>query len=275
MPCRLLIDTLLFDLHGTTIDCGSRAPVAAVREVLGRRGVEIDEPTLRRPLGTPLREHLRRLADDPALRAAWYTAHGRMPGEREVDAMAAEAEPILLAQLAGLAEPIPGFGNLLRRLREGGARVGATTPYSPATVQVLRPFLAARAWSPEVWVSAAEVPAGAPAPYLNQLAAMKLGNRNVARVVCVGDGAVDMEAARNAGMWAVGVSLTGAEAGPSWAELAEMEAGERARLAAAARERLEAAGAHVVVETVLDLPVALGVIQRPSLAALRRWQRPR
>ena len=69
-----------------------------------------------------------------------------------------------------------------------------------------------------------------------------------------------MEAARNAGMWAVGVALTGNEVGLGWDALAALSDDERRARGDVARDRLRRAGAHVVIDTVLDLDEALVAI---------------
>ena len=98
---------------------------------------------------------------------------------------------------------------------------------------------------------------------------------DVRRCVVVGDEELDIETARNAGMWAVGVSLTGPGLGRRWTEVARMEGVRRAQLAAERVQALEAAGAHLVIDTVLDLPRALAVLERPSVILYKKWRRMR
>lgn len=172
---------------------------------------------------------------------------------------------------SGRVDPVPGFLQILAILRSQGVRVGATGAAPIPSLQALT----AAGWQPDVLVCADEVPSGPPSPAMNQLAAIRLGSPSVSGCVAVGDTELDMQAARNAGMWAVGVAVTGAHVGLPWAELAALHRDERARLGEAAKQRLDAAGAHVVIDSVADLPLALEILRRPSMAALKRWQRPR
>jgi phosphonoacetaldehyde hydrolase len=227
-----MIHTILFDLAGTTIDCGCQA-------------IRGDER-----LGAP-------------------------PTEAELDARFVMGDPGLLACLPEHARPIPGFPRLAAELRAQGLRLGATTDHGSALVAALRPLLAEHGWVPDFLVCATDVPAGRPAPYMNQLAAIRLGAPSVSACVVVGDTPADVEAARNAGMWAVGVAQTSSEVGYGWDALMRLPAGERARVASLAERRLEAAGAHVVIDTVLDLPGALATLRRPGVAAFKRWNRQR
>ena len=74
------------------------------------------------------------------------------------------------------------------------------------------------------------------------------------QVVNVGDTEVDMAAARNAGVWAVGVAATGNGMGLGEAELSRLEATSRNMLLASVQEKLSAAGAHWVIDTMDELP---------------------
>ena len=81
--------------------------------------------------------------------------------------------------------------------------------------------------------------------------------RATSAAVKVGDTASDIEEGLNAGMWAVGVSATGNEVGLSAADWEAMPAPERRQLSCRAAEKLQAAGAHYVIESVARLEPVL------------------
>jgi phosphonoacetaldehyde hydrolase len=83
-----------------------------------------------------------------------------------------------------------------------------------------------------------------------------------AAVVAVGDTIADIEAAVNAGVWAVGVTATGNMLGLSRAAHDALPAAERSERLAVAAERMRAAGADAVIASVADLPALL-----PTLAS--------
>jgi phosphonoacetaldehyde hydrolase len=103
------------------------------------------------------------------------------------------------------------------------------------------------------------VGAGRPAPWMAFHAAKQMGLYPMSTIVKVGDTAVDVEEARNAGMWAVSVTVTGNEVGLSATEWAALQAGEREAMRARARERFLSLGAHYVIDSAADL---LPVIDR-------------
>ena len=73
-------------------------------------------------------------------------------------------------------------------------------------------------------------------------------------VVAVGDTIADIEAAVNAGVVAVGVTATGNMLGLSREAHDALPAAERTERLAAAAERMTAAGADAVIESVAELP---------------------
>ena len=117
---------------------------------------------------------------------------------------------------------------------------------------------------------ASDVPVGRPAPWLFFENARRMDVYPMAAIVKVDDTTVGVEAGVNAGAWAVGVAASGNLVGLSRDELAALPDEDRTGRVAAAREALFAAGAHLVVDTVADLPNALGAIE----TALAQGERP-
>lgn len=252
-----MIHSVLFDLAGTTIDCGCRAPVGVFVEVFRRHGVALDEATARGPMGTHKREHIRRLCAEPGVHRAWTEAHGAPPTEADIDALYQEAEPLQIEVLPRYSTLIPGVSPMLATLQGRGLRIGTTTGYTAPMWAVLAPLLAAQGFVPDAAACASDVPAGRPAPYMNWRVATALGAPSARSCVVLGDTPVDMAAARNAGMWAVGVSLTGNEVGLGWEALSALSPAETERARSHARARLLAAGAHVVLDQAAALPEVL------------------
>lgn len=269
------LHTVLLDLGGTTIDCGLVSQATVLAEVFRRRGVGLDAATVRGASLSGAREGVRRLLADPVVGAGWARVRGRWPAEADLDEVVDEAAALQLGSLGERSRPIPGFVPVARTLRSRSLRLGAVTAEPPRVVAALQPLMHQHGWVPEVLVCQGDVPVGRPAPYMNQVAAMRLGAPDVAGCVVVGDTVADVEAARNAGMWAVGVTLTGGQVGLGWEALRALGRSETTRLRDEVGKPLLAAGAHLLVDTVLDLPAALDFLERPSAAAYKRWKRGR
>jgi phosphonoacetaldehyde hydrolase len=165
---------------------------------------------------------------------------------------------------------IPGVAAAVAELRARGIKVGSTTGYSRFMVPGVIAAAKAQGYAPDVIVCADEVPAGRPAPFMAWAALAALGVQQPWLAVKVGDTVADIGEGRNAGMWAVGLSLCGNEVGLSEEQLGALPKAERARLVAKAEAKLSKAGAHYVIESVAELPRIIDHIEK----RLARGERP-
>ncbi|MEP7119383.1 MAG: phosphonoacetaldehyde hydrolase [Byssovorax sp.] len=251
------IEAILFDWAGTTVDHGCMAPIAAFLEVFRRRGVVVSAADARGPMGTHKRTHIQTLCALPGVAEQWRARFGRAPSAADVDAMFAEFIPLQLAVLPDHAEPIAGCVEVVAGLRARGIRIGSTTGFTRAMMDVLAPEAAKRGFSPDVIVTADEVRHARPWPDMCLRNVMELGVSAVDACVKVDDTVAGIEEGLRAGMWTVGVVMTGNEVGCTAADLAAMSPASRARLRAAGYARLRAAGAHAVIDGIADLPAVI------------------
>lgn len=258
------IEAVIFDWAGTTVDHGCMSPLAPFLEVFQRRGITLDPATARGPMGTHKRTHIERLAALPEVVSAWRLQHGRPPSRSDVDAMFAEFVPLQLAVLPNFAEPIRGCVEVVSALRARGVRIGSTTGYTRAMMDILAPESARRGFAPDVIVTADEVPRARPWPDMCLRNVMELCVSSVTTCVKVDDTVAGIEEGLRAGMWTVGVVMTGNELGCTEADLAAMDPADRARARAAGYAHLGAAGAHMVIDGITDLPRALDWIERQA-----------
>jgi phosphonoacetaldehyde hydrolase len=89
----------------------------------------------------------------------------------------------------------------------------------------------------------------------------KLGVYPAAKVVKVDDTAPGIGEGIAAGTWTVGITLTGNEVGLSAAALAALSEAGRAAHRARAGAVLKQAGAHLVIDSIADLPKAIDAIE--------------
>ena len=92
----------------------------------------------------------------------------------------------------------------------------------------------------------------------------------LAAMVKVGDTLPDIEEGLNAGMWTVGLSLSGNMLGLTLEEFSTLSPAEIHAHRTAIVPRFYAAGAHFVIDTIADLPQVLEDID----ARLRRGALP-
>jgi phosphonoacetaldehyde hydrolase len=89
-------------------------------------------------------------------------------------------------------------------------------------------------------------------------------------IVKIGDTLPDIEEGLNAGMWTIGLTMTGNELGLTEAEIQALDPELRERKRARACQRMATAGAHYVVDAITDVPPLLDDIN----ARLARGEKP-
>ena len=254
-----MIKAIILDWAGTVLDHGSRAPMGAFVEAFARFGVPLSIEQARGPMGMAKADHIRLVGR--SANEAWRARHGRDFNEADVQAIFEVFEPLNIAAVEAHSALIPGAAEALGWCAARGIRIGSTTGYTRPIMQRLAPLAAAQGFAPEVMVCAGDLAAGRPAPLQMWKAMAEMGVWPASAVVKVDDTPPGIGEARAAGTWAVGVALSGNIAGLTAAELAALPAAERAALAARAAAELTAAGAHLVVDSIADLPAAVAEIE--------------
>jgi len=264
------VRAVVLDWAGTTVDHGSRAPVIAITRALAARGVVLTESQARGPMGMGKRDHIAALLQLPEVATQWRRLNGRAPDGDDARVLYESFQDLQIEAITSNADVIAGIPEAIAVLRERGVAIGSTTGYFRMAAVAAARIAAVQGFAPDVVVASDDVPAARPEPWMLFRALEAMRTYPVWKVVKVGDTPVDMAEGRNAGTWAVGVTETGNELGLTADELDALPAQERADRAAAAGERLVAAGAHMtttsaarLVEMVDDIDARLAAGERP------------
>ncbi len=255
------IQAVIFDWAGTTVDFGCMAPIAAFRQLFASQQVPITPAEARLPMGTEKREHIRQIALMPRVAERWQSVHGRPADEDDIDRLYEALVPLQIEAIAQYAAPVPHLTEVMAVLRERGYLIGANTGYSSEMMADLLDAAADCGYRPDSNVCATEVPRGRPAPDMCLRNMVELGINNVAACVKVDDTPVGIEEGLNAGLWTVGVAISGNEAGLSLAEWQSLSAAEQQTVRQHASTALYRAGAHYVIDSVADLLPCLDDIE--------------
>ena len=247
------IQAVLFDWAGTTVDYGSRAPVKVFLEIFQRIGIEITEAEARGPMGQAKREHIASILTVPRVADAWQNKFGSVPCMADVDKLYADFLPLQLSVLSQGSDVIPGIPQLIDELRNRGLKIGSSTGYTRALMDAVVPKAREQGYAPDVVLCSDEVPAGRPMPWLNFRACEALGVYPPASVLVVDDTPIGIQAARNAGMWVVGVTMTGNGLGLSQVEAESLPEASLNQRLSLLEEQFRAAGAHFVLRSAADL----------------------
>jgi phosphonoacetaldehyde hydrolase len=251
---------IVLDWAGTTIDFGSRAPVLAVVETFRKADVPVTMQEARGPMGMAKRDHLNAMLAMPEVRDRWQKVHGRTPTSQDVDRLFTQFLPLQQEILANNSKLISGCLEAMQDCRSRGVRIGSSTGYTRELMDVVVPLALAQGYEPDAMVCASDVSPGRPAPWMCFETARRLGIYPMEAIVKVDDTTVGIEAGLNAGMWTVGIARSGNLVGLSEEELQQLSQSDREQRVTAATVELYRSGAHLVIDTIAELPTALDQI---------------
>lgn len=264
------LKAVVLDWAGTTVDYGSFAPTEVFLRLFANRGVQITSEDARSGMGLMKKDHLRTILARPTVAEAWRAAHPAPASEEDIDSLFEQFVPMQLAVVKEYAKPISGMLDVVAELLDRQIEIGSTTGYIRSMMDVLAPESAERGYAPDCIVCPDEVPAGRPYPWMCYQNAIQLGVYPMRAMVKVGDTLVDIEEGLNAGMWTVGLSLTGNLLGLNEVEANTLSKEDRDSARNKIEPQLYRAGAHYVIDGIWDLPTALDKIQ----ARLALGERP-
>ncbi|PJG57464.1 HAD-IA family hydrolase, partial [Aeromonas cavernicola] len=200
----------------------------------------------------------------------WQARFGHPMSHAEVDHIYRTFMPLQIAAVARYAAPIPGVLAVLNQLRDQGLRIGSCSGYPRPVMEALVPAAAAHGYQPEHWVASDDLAAGArPGPWMALANVIALGIAGVHRAIKVDDSVPGISEGLNAGMWTVGLSVSGNEFGATWDEFTAMSEAEIAARRTPAEAKLRAAGAHYVIDTLADIGPVIADINRRLAAGER------
>ena len=264
------IRSVILDWAGTTMDYGCMAPAVVFVEVYKRQQVPISMDEARAPMGAHKRVHIKKISEQDAVRKRWQEAHGRLPTDDDVDAMFAEFVPLQLECLSEYSDMIPGALDAVEQCRKRGYKIGSTTGYLPEMMEINVRDAERQGYVPDSTVSAGQVPAGRPYPFMCLQNMINMQVSPVEACVKVDDTIPGVEEGLNAGMWTVGLAVSGNEVGLPLGEWEALPEDEKHARRERAYRRMETCGAHYVVDTIADLMPCLDDIE----ARLARGERP-
>ncbi|WP_116474879.1 phosphonoacetaldehyde hydrolase [Zobellella maritima] len=264
------VQAVIMDWAGTTVDYGSLAPVRAFQRLFLGEGIRVSPVECRAPMGSEKRDHIRQMLEMERIRECWLQSRKSAPSEADIDRLYQAFIGIQVECIRDCAQLIPGMGEVVAGLKGKGVRLAANTGYSRDMIAELQVRAAEQGYRPEVVITASEVSRGRPWPEMSLQAAIALDVSAVQACVKVDDTGPGIGEGLNAGMWAVAVAVSGNEVGLSLSDWQALAEAEQARLRRQAHERLAAAGAHYVIDTIAELP---GVIEDIE-ARLARGEQP-
>lgn len=264
------IEAVLLDWAGTTMDFGCMAPAVVFVEVFKRQKVPITTEEARAPMGAHKRVHIQRISELDPVRRRWQETHGRPPNDGDVSAMFAEFVPLQLECLSAYSTLIPGTLEAIAQLRARSIKIGSTTGYLTEMMKINQADAKRQGYEPDATVCAGDVPAGRPYPYMCLQNVIKLGVSAVQACVKIDDTVPGVEEGLNAGMWTIGLAVSGNEVGMMLDDWKALPVAEQKVKRERAYTRMQQCGAHYTVDTIADIMPCIDAIE----ARIRRGEAP-
>lgn len=256
------IECIIMDWAGSAVDYGCLAPVAAFLKAFEEIGITVTMEEARRPMGMAKIDHIRELFRMGNIDRAFRARYRRPWNEEDVIRMNGRFEEFLFASLENYTEPIPDVLETIGKLKEEGLKIGSTTGYTRAMMDVVIPGAAAKGYRIDNCVTPDGLPNGRPQPYMIYQNMINLGIPSTDSVLKYGDTLADIQEGVNAKVWTVGVVLGSNEMGLTLEETKALPTNELAILKNAVRQRMLQAGAHHVVESICELPQIIRIINQ-------------
>lgn len=251
------IQGVICDWAGTTVDFGSLSPVAAFAEAFDRFGFSVNFEEIRTFMGMLKFDHTQAILE--LTKERFSEQFGRFPDEKDARAIYEYFEPALFDVLASHSVPIKGAVAFAETLKKRSIKLGSTTGYTASMMDVVTREAAKHGYKPDCYVSPSAYLPGRPHPFMIYKNAIELEIYPLSSIVKIGDTLSDIREGLNAGCWSIGVALSGNETGIShdaYEHLPKSVLDEKRRQA---KEKLENAGAHYVIDGIWD---ALEVLER-------------
>jgi phosphonoacetaldehyde hydrolase len=256
----VMIKAVIFDWAGTTVDYGSRAPMAAFVELFSRHQVKVSVEEARIPMGLNKWNHIDELLNMPQIQEQWFNLSGRHHINDDVDRLIDEFIPLNKKSIVDCALLIPGVVQLAQALQQRCIHIGSTTGYTRELMEILLPLASNQGYSPEITVCAGETPYGRPMPDMMVKCAKFFKITEPSSMIKVDDTSPGIEEGKNFGCWTVGVALSGNALGLSKEEFEACTISEQEQRTQQARDEMSAMKPDYVIDTVADLMPIIDVI---------------
>ncbi len=227
-----------------------------------RKGVPIPMDEARAPMGAHKRVHIQKISQLDTVRQRWQQQHGSLPTEADVDRMFADFVPLQLECLSQYSALIPGTLEAVAAMRKRGMKIGSTTGYLSEMMAINLRDAKRQGYEPDSTVCASDVPAGRLYPYMCLQNVINLQVSPVESCVKIDDTVPGIEEGLNAGMWSIGLAVSGNEVGLPLDEVRKLEPAELERKRSRAYTRMRQAGAHYVVDSIAEVVPCLDDIQQ-------------
>lgn len=256
------INLVIFDWAGTTVDYGCFAPVKVFLEIFREKGIEVTLDEARAPMGLLKIDHIKAMLSGERVSKIWQEKFRREWNMEDVNELYINFEKKLFAILANYTEPVSHCLETVKKLRDMGLKIGSTTGYTQEMMDIVVSGAKEKGYSPDFYVTPSSVPAGRPTPYMIYQNMITLKEGDTDCVIKIGDTISDIKEGRNAKVWTVGLLKGSSELGLTEEEVKKLSQEELEEKIEKVAKRMLEAGAHLVIEDISKVPMAIEIINK-------------
>ena len=258
------IKACILDWSGTLCDKYVIAPAIVFQQIFDNYGVKVTMDEVRKPMGLRKDLHIKdMLLNNKNIYTRWEQIYGKNPTENDVDKMFIDFVPMQLDCLAEYSKILPNVKETVDILRnEHNLKIGLTTGFTRDMVNVLEKNVNAQGVFLDSTVAGDDVQNGyRPAPHMVYKNLDLLDISSINSVVKVDDTIGGIGEGLNAGCWTVGVSkysnYMNIDTIEHSEQLSDSELEQRNKIS---KNILETSGAHYVIDSIVDLPEIIELI---------------
>jgi phosphonoacetaldehyde hydrolase len=242
------------DWAGTAVDFGCFAPVAAFVKAFDENGIRVSVDEVRKPMGKAKIEHIGAMLQMDAVCSQFRRVYQRDWTAEDVIEINKSFERNLFLTLHNYAKPITGVIETVNILRKQGIKIGSTTGYTRAMMDIVQPEAEKQGYRVDSCVTPDLLPTGRPAPFMIFQNMINLDVRCLDCVVKVGDTIEDIREGLSAKVHVVGVVAGSSELGLSEDDINRISGKQLHEKIENVRNRMMEAGANYVVDSICELP---------------------
>jgi phosphonoacetaldehyde hydrolase len=248
------VECLIMDWAGTAVDFGCFAPVSAIVKAFEENGIHVSEYEVRKPMGKAKIAHIGAMLQMESICRQFRRVNQRDWTSEDVITINKSFEHNLFLTLHDYAKPITGVIETVNTLRKQGIKIGSTTGYTRAMMDIVQPEAEKQGYQVDSCVTPDLLPAGRPAPFMIFQNMINLDVRSLDSVVKVGDTIEDIREGLSAHVHVVGIITGSSELGLSEDDINRMSRKQLHEKIENVRNRMTEAGANYVIDTISELP---------------------
>lgn len=253
-----MIEAVIFDWAGTTVDYGCFAPVQAFIYAFEQFGIIPTVEEVREPMGMLKRDHIKTMLHMPRISKEWTEKYGHTATEEDIDKVYELSETGIINILHKFCDVKPHVLETVEYLRKKEIKIGSTTGYTDEMMDIVTKKAKENGYAPDTWVSPNAVDnLGRPYPYMIFENLKRLKVSSVQNVIKIGDTISDIKEGKTAGVITVGVIEGSSLMALSQEEYEKMTQTEKEELCETIKEKFMEAGADAVLYHLGELPALI------------------